>query len=266
MISPPVANVALIAGEVHATLVPTAGLSMALRGVPLRILYTTFYRPMVWLFAKPEIRSVQDLKGKRMGMSGPVSADGVLLEEFLTKHGLVPDRDVPLLRVGNTNMRFTALMSGSIDAATLFIPWNLMAKERGFRELASFMDEDMVLLFGSIVVHERLLKTDRNFVEKFIRGTMKGHRHVIEDKSAFISALVRNLKISEEIATKSYEATQAGIAPDGTVDEALQRKYFGLVAKLRKIKDPPDFKQFFDFSLVRKVAAELKAKGWKPGR
>ena len=63
-------NVGLVAGEVDFTTVPTAGLTMGLRGVPLRILYTTYYRALFWLYAKPDIRSVKDLKGRRLGVSG----------------------------------------------------------------------------------------------------------------------------------------------------------------------------------------------------
>jgi ABC-type nitrate/sulfonate/bicarbonate transport system substrate-binding protein len=56
-----VANQALIAGNVDFTTVPTAGLQAALQGAQLKVVLSTFHKPMFWLYARPEIRSVKDL-------------------------------------------------------------------------------------------------------------------------------------------------------------------------------------------------------------
>jgi ABC-type nitrate/sulfonate/bicarbonate transport system substrate-binding protein len=50
----PVANLSLIGGDVNFSTVPAAALNAALRGAPLRVIYSTFYRPMHWLYAKPQ--------------------------------------------------------------------------------------------------------------------------------------------------------------------------------------------------------------------
>src|SRR5437762_2165094 len=54
-----IANQALIAGNVEYTTVPTAGLTAALQGAPLRILFTTYHKAMFWLYSRPEIRDVK---------------------------------------------------------------------------------------------------------------------------------------------------------------------------------------------------------------
>ena len=58
----------------------------ALRGAPLRVLFTSFYKPLFWLYAKPEIRDIKELKGKKIGTSGLGAAE-TLLREFLKKQG-----------------------------------------------------------------------------------------------------------------------------------------------------------------------------------
>src|SRR4029077_13697416 len=60
---------ALIGGNVKFSTAGGAGLLPILRGAPLRFLFTTFNRPMFWLYAKPDIRSVAALKGKKVGIS-----------------------------------------------------------------------------------------------------------------------------------------------------------------------------------------------------
>ena len=77
---------------------------------------------------------------------------------------------------------------------------------------------------------------------------------------------MRKLKLRRDLAEKTYDITKPAIASDGTVNKEMQKKYFNLVATLRGIKTPPSLWTVFDFSLVRKITAELKAKGWKPGR
>src|SRR5688572_10162166 len=60
----PVANLALIGQNVDFSSVPTAALSAMLRGAPLRVIFNAFYRPLVWLYSKTDIRTVKELKGK----------------------------------------------------------------------------------------------------------------------------------------------------------------------------------------------------------
>ena len=64
-----VANQALIAGNVEFTTVPTAGLQAAIQGAPLKVILSTFHKPMFWLYSRPEIRSIKDLSGKKVAVS-----------------------------------------------------------------------------------------------------------------------------------------------------------------------------------------------------
>jgi ABC-type nitrate/sulfonate/bicarbonate transport system substrate-binding protein len=61
---------ALVAGTLDFSTVVAGGLSAAIRGAPLINIYNTFYRPMWWIYAKPEIRDVVGLKGKKVAVSG----------------------------------------------------------------------------------------------------------------------------------------------------------------------------------------------------
>ena len=65
-----------------------AGLPPVLRGSPFKFLFTTYNRPMFWLFARPEIRDVKALKGQKVGVSGIGSGPDSLLRETLRQHGL----------------------------------------------------------------------------------------------------------------------------------------------------------------------------------
>jgi NitT/TauT family transport system substrate-binding protein len=241
-----------------------AGVLPILRGAPLRFLFATFNRPMFWLYAKPNIRSLEDLKGKRVGVSSFGSGPDSLLRDLLKKHGIEGGRDVPILAIGSGTARFQALEAGSVDAAMLSIPSNFMAKDAGYRELISFIDQEWVELQGSIVATEQLLASDPGLVEKFVRASLKGLLYAREQRLETIAILARFLRTREEVAAKIYDVMRPGMTSDGTVSEELQRRSFEHVLGRAALKEPPRLEKIFDYSLTLKVKQELQSKGWKP--
>src|ERR1051325_7143352 len=79
---------ALIAGNVKFSTAGGAGLLPILRGAPVRYMFTTFQRPMFWLYGKPDVRSVENLRGRKVGVSSLGSGPDSLLREVLKKYGL----------------------------------------------------------------------------------------------------------------------------------------------------------------------------------
>src|SRR5262249_20878577 len=143
----------------------------------VRFMFTSFNRPMFWLYGRGDIRSVESLKGKKVGVSSLGSGPDSLLRELLKKHGLEGGRDVAIMAVGSGTARFYALQAGTVDAAMLSIPANFMAQDGGFRELVSFINQEWTELQGTVNVTDQLLASDPMLVEKFIRATLKGLIH-----------------------------------------------------------------------------------------
>lgn len=136
---------ALVGGNVDFSSAGGAGLPPVLRGAPIRFLFTTFNRPMFWLYAKPDIGSIKELKGKKVGVSSIGSGPDSLLRDLLKKHGLEGGREVTIMAIGEGQARYFALRAGSVDAAMIGLPAYFPTKEAGFRELFSFIkQEDLV--------------------------------------------------------------------------------------------------------------------------
>ena len=258
MMAGPAANTALIAKELQFSIVPVAALTAAVRGAPLRILQTTYFRPLWWMYGIPEIRNMAALKGKKVGIGGIASATGALSIEVLKRYGLEAGRDVLLLSVGVQPSAFAALLTKTIDAAILTSPWNFKAEESGLRLLLDLTKEDMVLLSGSVVVHEDILRSDRVLVEKFLRSTMKGFLYAKENSTDATAIAARNIQLSPDVAAKTYQVALPALTEDGALDRESQRKALDLVTRIREVKPVPPFEQFFDFSLTRKIYRELK--------
>lgn len=255
---------ALIGGNVEFATVGGAGLPPVLRGAPVRFLFTTFNRPMFWLYSKPDIRSIKDLRGKKVGVSSLGSGPDSLLRDLLKRYGMEGGRDVVIMPMGAGIARFVALRAGSVEGAMLSIPSNFMAEEAGFRELVSFIKQDLVELQGSIVVREGLLESDPVLVEKFVRASLKGLLYFRNNRSGTTSILSRFLRVKEELSGRIYELILPGATPDGTISEETQRKSLEHVLERVGLKEPPPLGKIFNFSLTQKVRDELQEKGWRP--
>jgi ABC-type nitrate/sulfonate/bicarbonate transport system substrate-binding protein len=255
---------ALLGGNVKFSTAGGAGLLPILRGAPVRFMFTTFSRPMFWLYSRPDLRTVESLKGKKVGVSSLGSGPDSLLRELLKKRGLEGGRDVAILAVGSGTARFFALQAGSVDAAMLSIPANLMAQEAGFRELVSFIEQEWIELQGTVNVTEQLWASDPGLVEKFVRATLKGFIHFRDQRARTLEILGRFLRTKEDAVTKIYDLMRPSLTQDGIVSEEIQRKSLEHVVDRAGLKEPPRLDRIFDYSVAVKVRQELRAQGWKP--
>jgi len=266
LMSAPTASRALLSGDVAVATVGGAGLPPLLRGSPFKFLFTTYNRAMFWLYAKPEIRDVKGLKGRRVGVSGIGSGPDSLLREILRQNGLDANRDVAVLSLGVMPTIFAGLQGGTVDAAMLSPPVTFKAEEAGFRELVSFPKQDLVELQGSILVRDATLQSDPTQMERFLRGTYKGFLYIKENRSGTIPIVARYLQVNENVAARAYDhVVKPAMTQDGTLSPELQAKAVEHVLKRLDLKEAPSLGKIFDFSLTRKIIAELQSKGWRPG-
>jgi len=255
---------ALLAGNIKFSTAGGSGLLPILRGAPVKYVFTSFNRPMFWLYSKPEIRSVEALKGKKVGVSGIGSGPDSLLREILKKNGLEGGRDVIVLPVGSGTGRFFALQAGSVDAAMLSVPANLLAQDAGYRELVSFINEEWIELQGTVNVTDQLLSSDPALVEKFLRATLKGFIHFRDLRTQSISTLARFLRTKDETVARIYDLMRPSVTQDGIVNDEIQRKSLEHIVDRAGLKEPPRLEKIFDYSVAAKVRNELRGKGWKP--
>lgn len=259
-----VSNQALIAGGVEFSAVPTAGLQAALQGAPLKVLFSAYLKPIFWLYARADVRSVKDLSGKKVAVSSLGAAGDAALRELFKKNGMDENRDVAILAIGTTATRLSALSNNVVDAAMMTFPHNITAAEQGFRELVSFIASDIIQLQGTIVARDQLLQGEPVLVEKFLRATIKGFISYTANRSGAVSVLARNVKTTEELAARIYDLVRPAVAPEGLLNEDLQKRVMTPLLERIGRKDMPPLNRYFDFTVTRKINAELKAEGWKP--
>jgi NitT/TauT family transport system substrate-binding protein len=247
---------AIVAENVEFAAMGSGLFSAILGGAPLRIIMSSFRRPLFLLYSAPMLRTLKDLKRKKIGVPALGTAGHSMLLEILRKNGQSSDRDLVLVSIGSTEHRLQALLNGLIDAAVLSPPSTFLAEEAGFYQMVSFVDQDLVFLGGGIGVHEALLDNEPDLVEKFTRATLKGHRYVLNNETGTIPIISRAFDMSESHAKKFYRLIRSAMTPDGTIDPASQEKALAPALRLRGERQRPALRKIFDFSLLRKLNGE----------
>jgi NitT/TauT family transport system substrate-binding protein len=142
------------------------------------------------LMVKPEIRRVEDLKGKKIGISSLGSAGDLLFGNVLRKYGIDTSREIIWLSVGNTGERLQALLSGTVDAADLTYPFDAQAERKGFRPLLDARKE-IVYPTASVVTRRKTIREERDTVMRFVRSFVEG-----------IALFKANKEFSQKVLTK----------------------------------------------------------------
>ncbi|MGE5216396.1 MAG: ABC transporter substrate-binding protein [Chloroflexota bacterium] len=260
----PTANLAVLSGSVEFSAVPLAGLTTALRGAPLKLIFCQFDKPQHSLYARAEFPNVKALRGKKLAVSGLGTIDDILLREALVANGVDPTKDLAIVAIGAADTRFTALVSGAIDGSMLIAPVSFYARDRGFKELVAFHELGYVLPSGGIVAREETLKNDPVMAEKFVRATIMGFLYMRDNRGGTIKVMSRMLKIDEGTAAKLYDSSRPTLTHDGTVSGDAEKKMTAMASKIAGAKEALPADKLFDFSLVRKAHLTLQGRGWHP--
>ena len=230
----------------------------ALSGLPVRIVMAVMDGSDHYLVTSANIKRVEDLKGKKFGISsfgGTPHSEAVMI---LRKYGMNPEKDVTFLQIGGSSSRYAALDSGSIDAAMLVPPFNKLAAKRGFNEILSF-NEIMSIPLGGLTVHTQRMKEKPDEIVRMIKAMLKGVNYIRNNQAEILSIMASKWGIKEaDVREGIYRDivgiyTRNGVASDETMKNVIQ-----LVRDTRKAKDDLGLSDVVDWSFAKKAQAELK--------
>ena len=248
----------LVGGSFDFSQILGQGAGAILRGVPLKIVMVFDTRPLNWLFARKEIKTVQELKGgKQIAVSSFGAALDQMTRDLLPKRGIDPQKDVVLRAVEPTPNRLAALMSGAVDAAVVNQMDRIIAKKNGFNELL-FYGDDLEFVTAGAVTTERTLAQRPDLVHRFLRGTLRGFHWLKNNEKEVVTRMVPIMKVSEAEATDVYRAWLRVMSADGTIPRSLQEKMIAFQRKSLKVERDVAPENVYDLSIVRSLNEEMR--------
>ena len=213
----------LATGEVPIVLATATGtITSHILGVKDHVLVATITNKVgTSIFAKPEIKSVEELKGKTIATGRPGAfLDATVRYVLRSKFNLVPDRDVKLLPTGEPALGLQALERGVVEAAAMSSPHMFIARKEGFRELASFDKLGVEYPYTSVVVLRQTVQKSPELVERFLKTIVEGIHIFKTNKGKTLAAFKRYMKgADDEILEATYQHTRATLedAPHPTI-------------------------------------------------
>lgn len=197
----------MVAGEVGLAHVgASAVIEAAIAGADVTIVANTVKVPLFRLMASPAIRSVAELKGKKVAVTRFGSSTDFLMRwALVNKWGLTPDKDVPLIQVGGIPEMLAAAKAGSIDAAPLSTPDDLRIEKLGWKELADFSTLGIDYMTGTLASTRKYISTHEDVLRRFMKAFVQGIHIMRTDKEFTLKALEKFMRLNDrEILEAMY--------------------------------------------------------------
>ena len=247
---------ALLGGSVDYTSASGSTIAAAVRGLPVKLVFISSAKPQFDLMSQPQIKSVQELKGKIVGISSRGGSNDLMMQMILQKNGLVPNKDVTTIIVGGQEESALALRAGRIAAALMTPPRPFMLQREGFHRIAYSGDYMPTYPNGGIGVTDEKIKTNPAEVLAFVRATIKAQQFSRQNRAEMLKIMPPYLGIKDPaLIEQLYDLYLTRLSVDGSTDESWMKgaieftqKSLGSAAK----EAPPS--QVFDFSFVQKAA------------
>ena len=258
-IRPAISSAALVSGEIDYDAVIGNGITAAIRGLPVKIVAAYVPAAPIALIARPEFKSVQELRGKAIGLN---SYGGTLesIARLICKHyGLDPDKDVKFLPTGTLDSRFAAVKQG-LTAATLGSPpIDFLGKKLGFVVLAR-AHELFNYPASGLVATARKVKEKPDEVKRVIKAGIKANRYIHQNRAGTIQVMTAFLKIDKETAEITYDSVVKAYNDDGGVPEDGLRLGIEEARRVGKVDREISFADVADLSVLREAQRELGIK------
>jgi NitT/TauT family transport system substrate-binding protein len=206
---------ALLAGSIEMSQnSASSAIQAALRGAPVVLVAALENRMPLQIVARPEIKTPQQLIGKKIGILryGGSNDTGV---QWALRRWKIDPRQVTILQSGATNARMTALSLGQIDATILSYPEIQLARKLGMNVLADIGDFN-AYPNTSLLLTRSFIEKQRPLAKNLLRSQIEAIHYVRTNREGSIKVLKKYLRVddSEAIdATYDFFARRTELPP-----------------------------------------------------
>jgi ABC-type nitrate/sulfonate/bicarbonate transport system substrate-binding protein len=249
----------LMSGELDFSTALASGARAGVGGLPLRIVMTLTVGQDFSLVVRPDIRRMEDLKGKTLAVSGVGEFTDVGARLLLKKYGLVPEVDVKLRALfGNHPLRLSALQAGQIDGTVMSMPYNKMAVKLGYKELVH-LREIIKTPQGGLVTTMQKIRGEPDLILRTIRAVLQANRFLKQNKNEFAKLLAKESGIPDPVvAGLIHEEIIKLYSDTGVVsDEAIQEFIANSKETLKSTREIAA-SEIADLSFAKRAAGEIK--------
>ena len=196
-----------VAGEIDiGSLNGSSAIAAALQGADLKIIGNSGNKMVFSLYVRPEIKSVDQLKGNRIGITRFGSAPDISVRFALRKMNINPDKDLTLIQLGFMATVAAGLQGGSIEGGVVSPPTQFAIDKAGFRELINITDMNFAFPNPALVAVGSIIRSKPDVINRFMRAYVRGMHRTLTDREFTYKALAKYTKIQDtSVLQKAYD-------------------------------------------------------------
>ena len=250
------ANSALASGDIHYVAgVGPNSVAATLRGLPSKAVWFASEQLIYTVLSRPEFKSLKELRGKRIGLTGLGGTSDVALRIALEAVG-ENYKDFIIVALGAPQL-MSGLENGTIEAAQLNSPLNYHAKKKGFREILDIANYVQMPL-GGLTASNAAIQNRTNELRRVIRSLQIAKRTLLQSKERAIDLIMRTIRVDRVVAEEMFADNRRSAAGNGVpTREGMEQivKSLQLLGQFTGKKIP--FDEITDTRIAREVAKEL---------
>jgi NitT/TauT family transport system substrate-binding protein len=250
------ANSALASGDIHYVAgVGPNSVAATLRGLPSKAVWFASESLIYTVLARPEFKSLKELHGKRIGLTGLGGTSDVALRIALQAVG-ENYKNFIMVALGAPQL-MSGLETGTIEAAQLNSPLNYQAKKKGFRPLLE-IDQYVQMPLGGLTASNASIQNRAGELKRVIRSLQTAKRTLLVSKEKSIDLIMRTIRVDRDVAEEMFADNHRSAAGNGVPSrEGMEQivKSLQLLGQFtgRKVA----FEEITDVRIAAEVAKEL---------
>jgi NitT/TauT family transport system substrate-binding protein len=179
----PILTTAMVSGQVPLSFIGGAAIVASAVGGADTVYLACGINTLYWrVFSTSDIKTVADLKGKKIGVTTFGSQEDSVIRFILKERGLLPDRDFALVAVGGAPTRLAALSKGVIQASVFIPPQDIAAEKLGLHELIDMSKLGLYNPGSCFASTKAYIKTHRDTVMRVMKTFVEGLRYYKENR------------------------------------------------------------------------------------
>jgi len=235
-----------------------ASVSATLSGLPSRAIWFSSDRISYWLMARPQFKTLEDLKGKKIAVSGGVGGTNhVALVVALEKSGGNAKDYVMVAIPGQQNQLLYSLESGFVEGALVSPPVTFTAYKKGFNKLLD-VGSMVEMPGGGLTALVKTIQTKSAETKKVIHSLQSAKDEIRKSKAKTVDLIVRLLEMDREAAAETYDTFLTTLSPTGIPNRAgMDNLVRSLQSQGRFTDRKISFTDLADDRLATEVAKEM---------
>jgi NitT/TauT family transport system substrate-binding protein len=258
-INPGVAIQALVTGEIDYYTVLGPAVAAAIRGVPVKLVAAYVPVAPTALIARPEIKSVPELKNKTIGLNAYGGALEGMARLMLRHFSIDPDKDVKFLATGPLDSRFGAMKQGLTHATLGSPPIDFLGKKLGFVVLTR-ANELFSFPVSGLIASAKKIQERPDEIKRVIKAGIKANRYIRQNRDGAIPVMAEWLKIDKEMASATYDSSVKTYSEDLGLPDSGLRLLIDEAKRVTKVSREVSLSEVSDLSMLRDAQRDLGIK------